>query len=204
MLAIAPIVRGESSSLRVTFLNADTEWVIDTTNWILYVSLGRSRTSLGGMIEVSAVADAISGAQGQITATLTAEQTTALTSSNALVELSVDTGAGKRVPLLLATVLIQSAEQYRAQYYQTTTPSNMLLEDVPTVVQDTALTPEETVIQGFENQTQEIKMSFSTSLDPTFDVGVMVKFSEPSTETVNYINAIAADITQKHTEIMGI
>jgi hypothetical protein len=192
MLTIAPIVRGESSSLRVTFLNSDTDVVINTTGWIFYMTLGRSRTSLGGLLEVSQTADAINGAQGQVTATLTAEQTGAITTDNAMVELLVDTGMGKKIPLLLASVLIQSPEQYRTQYYQTTTPANVLLEDVPTVIQGSALQP------------QEIKMSFSTSLDPTFDVGVMVKFSEPSAETINYIDAIAADITQKHTEIMGV
>lgn len=192
MLTIAPIVRGESSSLRVTFLNSDTEAVINTTGWVLYMSLGRSRTSLGGLIEVSATADSISGAQGQVTVALTAAQTAAITTDNAMVELSVDTGTGKKVPLLLASVLIQSPEQYRTQYFQTITPANVLLEDVPTVVQGGALQP------------QEIKMSFSTSLDPTFDVGVMVKFSEPSAETINYIDAIAADITQKHAQVMGV
>lgn len=192
MLTLAPIVRGESSSLRVTFLNADTEAVINTTGWTLFLSVGRSRASLGGLIEVSAVADAVSGAQGQITATLTDINTAALTTDNAMVELSVDTGTGKRIPLLLASVLIQSPDQYRTQYYQTTTPANVLLEDVPTVVQGGAMQP------------QEIKMSFSTSLDPTFDVGVMVKFSEPSAETINYINSVAADITQKHAQVMGI
>ena len=192
MLTIAPIVRGESSSLRVTFLNSDTDAVINTTGWIFYMTLGRSRTSLGGLLEVSETAGAISGAQGQVTATLTAEQTAAITTDNAMVELLVDTSMGKKIPLLLATVLVQSPEQYRTQYYQTTTPANVLLEDVPTVIQGSALQP------------QEIKMSFATSLDPTFDVGVMVKFSEPSAETINYIDAIAADITQKHTEIMGV
>jgi hypothetical protein len=192
MLTIAPIVRGESSSLRVTFLNSDTDVVINTTGWIFYMTIGRSRISLGGLLEVSETADAISGAQGQVTATLTAEQTAAITTDNAIVELLVDTGTGKKIPLLFASVLVQSPEQYRTQYYQTTTPANVLLEDVPTVIQGSALQP------------QEIKMSFSTSLDPTFDVGVMVKFSEPSAETINYIDAIAADITQKHTEIMGV
>jgi hypothetical protein len=192
MLTIAPIVRGESSSLRVTFLNSDADVVINTTGWIFYMTLGRSRTSLGGLFEVSETADAISGAQGQVTATLTAEQTGAITTDNAMVELLVDTGMGKKIPILLASVLIQSPEQYRTQYYQTTTPANVLLEDVPTVIQGSAVQP------------QEIKMSFSTSLDPTFDVGVMVKFSELSAETINYIDAIAADITQKHTEIMGV
>lgn len=204
MLAISPIVRGEASVLRVTFLNADTEWFIDTTGWTLYVSLGRSRTTIGSLLEVSATADAVSGAQGQITATLTTEQTAALTPNNAMVELSVDTGAGKRVPLMLATVLVQSPEQFRAQYYQTTSPANMLFEDVPTVTQGSAQSPDETVIQSCETHTQEINMSFSTSLDPTFDVGVMVKFSEPSAETVSYINAIAEDITLKHAQVMGI
>ena len=152
MLTIAPIVRGESSSLRVTFLNSDTEAVINTTGWVLYMSLGRSRTSLGGLIEVSVTADPISGAQGQATATLTAAQTAVITTDNAMVELSVDTGTGKKVPLLLASVLIQSPEQYRTQYYQTTTPANVLLEDVPTVVHGAALQP------------QEIKMSFSKKI----------------------------------------
>lgn len=204
MLAISPIVRGETSVLRVTFLNADTEWFIDTTGWTLHASLGRSRTTIGSLIEVNAIPDAASAAQGQITVMLTGEQTATLSPSSAMVELSVDTGNGKRVPLMLATALIQSPEQYRAQYYQTTAPANMLFEDVPTVTQGSAQAPDETVIQSSETHTQEINMSFSTSLDPTFDVGVMVKFSEPSAETINYINAIAADITQKHAQIMGI
>ena len=192
MLIIAPIVRGEPSSLRVTFLNSDTEAVINTTGWTLHAELGRSRSNLGGLIQQGAVAEAVSGAQGQITVTLSAAQTEAITVSNAVLELSVDTGTGKKIPLLLASVLIQSPEQYRTQYYQTITPSNVLLDGVPTVM------------QGGIQQPQEIKMSFSTRLDPTFDVGVMVKFSELSAETISYIDAIAADITQKHAQIMGI
>lgn len=191
MIAIDPIIRGESKALRVTFLNADTETAIDCTGWTLHVDIGRSRSRLGDLLQVSAVADLVSGAQGQIMATLTAEQTEALAVPSAVVEFSVDTGTGNRIPLMLAVAVIQAADQYRQQYYQTYIPNSALMKDVPTVV------------QGSVSQPQEIKLSFSTVLDPTFDLGVMVRFDELAPETKTYLDSLAADVAAKHSDIMG-
>lgn len=191
MITIDPIVRGEPKALRVTFLNADTEAAIDCTGWTLHVGIGRSRSRLGDLLLVSAVADAVSGAQGQVSVTLTAEQTAALSSPSAVVEFSVDTGTGNRIPLMLAVAVIQAADQYRQQYYQTHIPNGVLMKDVPTVV------------QGSASQPQEIKLSFSTALDPTFDLGVLVRFSELAPETKTYLDALAADVAAKHAEIVG-
>ena len=191
MITIDPIVRGEPKALRVTFLNADTETAIDCTGWTLHVGIGRSRSRLGDLLLVSAVADAVSGAQGQVSVTLTAEQTATLTAPSAVVEFSVDTGTGNRIPLMLAVAVIQAADQYRQQYYQTHIPNSVLMKDVPTVV------------QGSDSQPQEIKLSFSTALDPTFDLGVLVRFSELAPETKTYLDALAADVAAKHAEIMG-
>jgi len=40
-------------------------------------------------------------------------------------------------------------------------------------------------------------------MDPTFDLGVMVKFNQLDPATLEYLEALQADVTQKHTEVMG-
>ena len=56
MIRLRPILKGEGRSMRVTFTNADTEQVIDTTGWTLKVRLGRSPHVLGDLYEVTGVA----------------------------------------------------------------------------------------------------------------------------------------------------
>ena len=191
MIRIDTIVRGEPKALRVTFMDADSEEALDATGWTLYAAIGRSRGALGDILEASATADAVSGAQGQVTVTLTAEQTALLLMPSVVVELSVDTGGGTRVPLMLAVASVQSPDEYRQQYYQTNISNSQLLKDVPTVV------------QGSTSQPQEITMSFSTNLDPTFDLGVLVKFDELSATTKAYLDALQTDVAAKYNEIIG-
>lgn len=191
MITIDPIISGEPKTLRVTFLNADTESAIDCTGWTLYLALGSGRSRLGDLFEVIAVADSVSGEQGQISVTLTAEQTASLTVAFAMLEFSVDTGSGNRVPLMLGRSVIQRPDEYRQQYYKTHTPPSQLLADVPTVV------------QGQSDRPQNITLSFSTAMDPTFDLGVLVRFVELAPETKNYLDSLAADVAAKHADIMG-
>lgn len=191
MISITPIIKGEPKALKITFLNNDTEEVINTTGWTIHIAFLRQRSSTESVLAVSNQADAVSGALGQISATLTSEQTNNLTGSNVVMDIAVDTGTGNKIPLLLVNALIQSSEQYRTHYHRAATPPNSLLEDIPTVV------------QGGVNQSQEINLSFSTNLDPTFNLGVMVKFSELSPENLKFLNALVADVTAKHAEVMG-
>jgi hypothetical protein len=191
MISITPIVKGEAKSLKITFLDADNEAVINTTGWIIHLTMLRHRASTESMLVTSNQADSVSGAQGQINVSLTSEQTLRLTGSNAIIDIAVDTGTGNKIPLLLANVLIQTSDQYRTYYHHSVAPPNSLLQDTPTI------------IQGDVSQEQDINLSFSTNLDPTFNLGVMVKFAELSTETLNYLNALSADVTAKHAEVIG-
>lgn len=185
--------------MRVTFLSKDSSSAIDVTGWTLYASLGRSRRELGSIVEVSEVADPFTAALGQIAISFSDEITGGITLSAVVVELAVDTGTGKKIPLMQATAMVQSQEDARVQYYKTIEPENILLADVPTVVQRSAMAP------------QEISMSFSTQLDPTFDLGVMVKFDELSPEATSFINSAVEsielkrqEVETKHAEIMGM
>jgi hypothetical protein len=200
MIRIDPIVRGESKLIRLTFINADTEEVIPCDGWTLHLALGRDRTALGDILKIDTSPSAEDAILGQITAEIPAEATSNIKESSVTLEFSVSTSlGGQKLPLLLALAVIQAPEDYRSSYYRTASNGRMLLSDIPTVVQE-----------GVGAKTEAINLSFSTNIDPTFDLGVMVKFSEPSTESISFINnAIAKiehkrlEIEAKHAEIMG-
>lgn len=191
MIYIEPIIRGEPKLFAVTFLNADTKEPIDCTGWTLFVGLGRSRSTLGSVAEVSETVQSIDGQQGKAYVTFDESTTAEITQGMVMVDISVDTGTGNRMPLMLATAAVQSGDQYRQQYFQTHSGSNQLFKDVPTIVQAGASAP------------QNIILSFSTMLDPSFSLGVLVRFAELAPETKAYLDGLALDVTSKHADIMG-
>lgn len=200
MIRIDPIVRGESKRIRLTFLNADTEEVIPCDGWTLHLAVGRTRKTLGDILKLDSTPTVEDAILGQIITEVPALVSEGIKESSVTLEFSLSTSlGGQKIPLLLALAVVQSPEDYRSSYYRTASNGRMLLSDVPTVVQD-----------GIGAKTESINLSFSTNIDPTFDLGVMVKFDEPSTEIITLINSAIAEIEEKrlevankHAEIMG-
>ncbi|MED5442085.1 MAG: hypothetical protein VYA77_12295 [Pseudomonadota bacterium] len=58
-------------------------------------------------------------------------------------------------------------------------------------------------VQGGSQEPDNITINVSNDMDPTFDLGVMVKFNQLDPATLEYLEALQADVTQKHTEVMG-
>ncbi|MED5442086.1 MAG: hypothetical protein VYA77_12300 [Pseudomonadota bacterium] len=116
MIRLRPILKGEGRSMRVTFTNADTEQVIDTTGWTLKVRLGRSPHVLGDLYEVTGAPDAAQAALGQISCTIADTVTSALTVSSVALDILVDTGSGEFIPLMLAVAPVLDAELHRQNY----------------------------------------------------------------------------------------
>lgn len=189
MIRLRPILKGEGRSLRVTFTNADTEQVIDTTGWTLKVRLGRSPHVLGDLYEVTGAPDAAQAALGQISCTIADTVTSALTVSSVALDILVDTGSGEFIPLMLAVAPVLDAELHRQNYYRQ--GSGPIVGETPVYV------------QGGSQEPDNITINVSNDMDPTFDLGVMVKFNQLDPATLEYLEALQADVTQKHTEVMG-
>lgn len=194
MIRIDPIVRGESKRIRLTFLNADNEEVIPCDGWTLHLAVGRTRKTLGDILKLDSTPTVEDAILGQIITEVPALVTEGIKESSVTLEFSLSTSlGGQKIPLLLALAVVQSPEDYRSSYYRTASNGRMLLSDVPTVVQD-----------GVGAKTESINLSFSTNIDPTFDLGVMVKFDEPTKESVDYMNSTVATIEQQKLSIQAL
>lgn len=178
MITMNPIVRGVGKALRVTFLDKDTESIINTEGWTLRVVVKRSRGSVDSLLTIETTADAVAGAQGQISSLLTEEQSAALTQSSCVMDFSVNPDSGQYIPILRTSAVIENLEDYQERFYP---------------VEDTS-----------EVESQDINVTISNDVDPTFDVGVLIKFNQLSPETLAYLEALQADVAAKHADVMGV
>lgn len=188
MNTIDPIVYGQAKAYRVTFFNSDSNEPINTSGWTLHIGFGSNRMSLGSITKITGQPTESDSASGIITAELTAEQASLFLAENCFVDFSVSTGS-TTVPLFLGMARVLHEEAFRQQYFSRQYSQNNLMQSTPSVVIGSS-------------SKQEIVLNFSTQMDPTFDIGVSVKFDELSPQTKKYLDDLQADVATKHAAVM--
>lgn len=186
MQRITPIVRGQGKAFRFTFMDADTEEILDTTDWTLFTYVGRSRGQIDTIHTSEDTPDEANAAQGIISTTIPDTVTADIKSASCVLKFKVDANTGNSVLLMFAQAAVLSEADYDNIVYESNNGSN---NDTPTYVSG-----EEPI---------DIQIVVFNDIDPTFDVGVLVKFDEVSPGTITYLEALQADVTQKHSEVMS-
>lgn len=191
MINLDSMVRGEDQAFRVTFMDAGTQSPIDITGWTVHIGFGRSRNDLAGLAEIQATASASQGIAGQVPLILSGNVIAEFRSPFVIIDLSVDTGSGKRVPVLLAQAPVHNVSDYRQTYLQGSGYNNQLASSTPTIV------------KGDAQNVQGITLNLNNNLDPTFDIGVLVRFNQFDPTEIAYLESIREEVRLKHSQIMG-
>jgi hypothetical protein len=186
MIQFTPILRGEGKAFRLTFINAETSAVIDTTAWTLKVELSEGHQAPHFTEE--STPDVAMAALGQMSVIILDAITTDLSGSQ-IIRFLVDSGSGTFVHIVSGECACLDADDYRQSVYKSGLKSS---------------TESDTYVQALAEEPQNITVNVSVDLDPTFDIGVKVKFNQLDPETLEYLEALQADVTEKHTEVMGV
>ena len=186
MERITPIVRGQGKAFRFTFMDADTQEVLDTTDWVMTMQIGRNRSQPDDLYTDSATPDEANAAQGVISMEVPDTFTSEIKGGQVIMRFRVDPNTGTQTLVFFCSAPVMNEADYEASLYESNNGSN---DNTPTYVSG--------------EEPQEIKVIIRNDIDPTFDVGVLVKFDEIDPDQLEYLEALQADVTQKHSEVMG-